>query len=151
MLERDKYNRIIIHKRLTNNFSNGTIHSSNNCGLYKVINYINSSNIYIEFIETGYKTKSSLSHLKAGVIHDPLSRTVKGVGYLGEEYKTKICKKYNKKFYKRAYSVWHNMISRCYYDSPNNDYHLYGKLGVTVDSSWHNFSKFFYDIQKLPG
>ena len=42
------------------------------------------------------------------------------------------------------------MLSRCY-DTKNNHYKIYGKLGVSVDKSWHCYTNFYIDAQKLSG
>lgn len=41
----------------------------------------------------------------------------------------------------RLYSVWNNMLRRCY-EEKNNRYHRYGGRGINVCDEWHEFSAF---------
>lgn len=42
------------------------------------------------------------------------------------------------------YTVWSNMIGRCY-DTKVKSYHSYGGIGITVCDEWRNDFKVFYD------
>lgn len=68
-----------------------------------------------------------------------------GAGYLGN-----ITKEHKKlHYYKRAHSLWRNMLQRCY-DYNCRKYPLYGGKGMRVSKKWHNFSLFLEDLSKLP-
>jgi hypothetical protein len=65
--------------------------------------------------------------------------TVFGVGYLGEgKYKSRDSTDSPKNKY---YSVWENMLARCYYPKTSR-YSAYGGKGVTVCSEWKNLQNF---------
>jgi hypothetical protein len=73
-------------------------------------------------------------NLKRGFFYPLYSKTVYGVGYLGNFYNYKGVSKL------KAYSHWKNMIKRCYCEkfleySP--DYKI-----VSVCKEWHNFENF---------
>ena len=64
-----------------------------------------------------------------------------------------IIKNRNKKtnlLYSKVYSLWYNMMYRCYNPKSSN-YKCYGKLGITVDKRWHTFDNFVEDIDKIRG
>lgn len=97
----------------------------------------------IRFENTGYETCVTRARMRQGSIRDPYEPVVYGVGYLGEA--TKVGNE-------RLYSLWNNMLSRCYNDvEGNKDYASYGGVGVEVVPSWHNFTNFIRDIKRLPG
>jgi thymidylate synthase len=49
----------------------------------------------------------------------------------------------------KLYSVWANMIQRCY-NPTSKDYRYYGARGVYVDNSWLEFAVFLKDAIELP-
>ena len=58
----------------------GKLFSSNNYGDFIIVEYTNSKNIIIEFINTGYKTKTSMCNITRGLVADkslPLQRSKK--------------------------------------------------------------------------
>lgn len=71
-------------------------------------------------------------------------RIVCGVGVNdcnGKMYKTDLGK--------RIYTLWYNMIRRCY-DHSLLEYRYYGGNGVRVCKRWHRLSNFVADIERLP-
>ena len=113
--------------------------------LFVVTKFVNSDskNRYYEvlFPYTGYKgifTKTQIIHSS---IKDRYLPTVAGVGFLGN---AKCSRK------DRTYSVWHNMIQRCY-NPKSTEYIRYGALGVKVCLRWHNYENFKNDIVYIPG
>ena len=50
---------------------------------------------------------------------------------------------------KREYTIWYNMIQRCYNHTHKN-YHQYGGRGITVCYRWHSFFNFLLDIGEKP-
>ena len=138
--------RILMHR--IERFNIGSIHESNFSGKYKIID-ISNKIATVKFIDTGYIKKTGLSHLRKGTVKDLMRPRVTGVGYLGSEYDN-IIKSNDKKFVRKLYSRWRNMLKRCY-SSDHKNFNIYGGAGVSVDKKWHNFSKFFYDVQKIDG
>ena len=57
---------------------------------FKIIEYIDTNNVLIKFINTSFEKLVSLSNIKTGCISDPMSPSVYGIGYLGNgNYMTK--------------------------------------------------------------
>lgn len=48
------------------------------------------------------------------------------------------------------YSVWNEMLHRCY-DKSKSSYERYGAKGYHVHKRWHDFINFIEDVKKLPG
>ena len=71
----------------------------------------------------------------------PNTKSVHGIGYLGNANKT-----YNS----RLYAIWHSMLSRCY-NIASPDYKYYGGIGVYVGAPWHCFETFIKDVVTLTG
>lgn len=97
----------------------------------------------IRFLKSGYHTVTTSSEINAKKIKDKLCPQIFGVGCLG------YVKNANSK-YKREYSVWHDMLNRCYNDKyPEARY--YSQAGVKVCKRWHRFDHFLDDIGCIPG
>lgn len=86
----------------------GTVFTSNRFGDFVVTRYENSKSVSIKFIDTGYETETLLSHVREGKVQDNFSKTCYGVGYIGN---TKTSKGGN---HKESYSLWKDMLKRCY-------------------------------------
>ena len=68
-------------------------------------------------------------------------RVIANIGYRGySDFKN----------YKKEYSIWKNMLYRCYWNN-SNIFEYYGNIGITVDPRWHSFECFLYDIVNIPG
>ncbi len=100
----------------------------------KIIEYNKANNIIVEFVDTKFKRKTSYSKFKEGMLLSPYSKTVYGIGYLGEFYNYKGVSKL------KAYSYWRNMIKRCYCKKALETQPSY-KI-VSVCKEWHNFENF---------
>lgn len=112
------------------------IYSSNNCGDFKIINYKSWNDITVEFLETGFVTKSRSPNILGGKVKDKLKPIAYGVGYFGDgSYKAKKNGKITK-----AYSAWFNMLERCYCPSFHKRQPTYKNCFVCDD--WHNFQNF---------
>jgi hypothetical protein len=102
----------------------------------------NKTKVYrIRFTDTGYERDIEPVEIKRGKIKDKLSKSVFGVGILGD------VKMVN---FKREYMVWNGMLERCY-DMNSRAYKSYGGRGVTVDEKWHTFTNFLQDITNIEG
>lgn len=112
---------------------------------YIVVEFIKSdpkNRFYeVEFLNTGYRKITTKTAIKNGAIKDQYEPSVAGVGYKGDcEFSA----------HTKEYSVWHNMINRCY--NPNStEYPHYGEKGVEVCVEWHNFAKFCEDLPFVEG
>ena len=114
----------------------GTIYSSCSFGDFEIIEYFNTSKVKIRFINTGYTTYTCLGVIIRGTIKDKLKPTVYGVGYLGEG----TCKAALDGGKTKTYSVWVNMLVRCYCTEYQEKYPCY--KDCTVVEEWHSFQNF---------
>ena len=104
--------------------------------LMKIIDYINTSNMVIEFQdEYRYRVKTNISNFLTGKINNLFFKSYYNVGYLGD-YKGK-----GNISSRRAFKVWRSMIERCYSKS-SKKYKTYGLNGVTVCNNWHCYTNF---------
>ena len=118
-----------------------------NYGKYKIIEILDKDknrrmHYKIQFLLTGYikeTTNESLGHN----IYDPYYPSMFGCACIGEpEIPIRECKTF--------YNRWHSMISRCY-NVNDKDYNKYGGIGITVDTRWHCFANYLYDIKFIDG
>lgn len=121
-----------------NTVSVGETYESNNYGQFKVIRKLDSYDMEVKFINTGYTCIKSVDCIKRGRIRDPFYPIVYGVGYHGEgNYKT-----YEGGNRTPACAAWKEMIRRCYGGTHKNLVKNYRNRGVTVCREWHNFQNF---------
>lgn len=110
-----------------------------NCGEFAtIIEYNNCSDIKVEF-ENGDIVKTQYSHFKRGRVKSNLSRTVYGIGFLGNG-------EFSNKNDEKCYKYWSNMLRRCYDKKTLEKYPTYLQCGVCEE--WHNFqnfAKWFYN------
>ena len=87
----------------------GDIFTSKQCGEFIVVEYINSANVVVKFIDTGYETITRHSQVLSGQVKDRSLPSVYGVGVIGDSYSCwdgkSLCKEYN---------LWHGILERCY-------------------------------------
>ena len=121
------------------------LYESNNCGLFKIINHVGIIDgvryIDIEFINTGTVKRVRYQDAMKKEVKDPYCPNIYGVGYIGN---ANLLTEENQ----MLYTVWRNMIARCYGDGTKN-YQRYGAKGILVDSSWFDFSIFAKDAKQL--
>lgn len=117
------------------------IYNTNNCGRCKVIAKTNRTDMYrVKFLNTGTEKTVRGHQITSGCVRDPYAKTVCGVACVGN-IKTKGK-------YKPFYSVWHDMINRCY--NPNNK-RAKAYANVTVDERWLVFKNFYEDAPQIEG
>ena len=109
----------------------GDIYINNQGESFKIINYIDSKHVEIEFLDSHFKKLVSSGNITKKEVKDPYYPSAEGVGYLGVgTYKPTG----------KVYKTWHNMIIRCY----SNDYHQrepsYKECSVCEE--WLNFQNF---------
>ncbi len=126
----------------------GDIFRVNYGGTVTVIEYINSRKIFIVHNdEFAYKAVVTAGHLRDGKIKNPFAPSLLGVGYIGVG---KYVSRENR-IADRAYSVWADMLKRCYCKKYLKKYPTYS--GCTTHKDWHNFQVFaeWYYSQKNSG
>ena len=112
----------------------------------KIIEYNSPTDIIVEFQdEYRYKTKTNYGSFKTGSVYNPYSKTVYGVGYIGEG-------DYNNKNNPKVDKIWQSMIERGYSKKYKNKHPTYED--VEVCKEWHNFQsfakwyyEFYYEIE----
>ena len=104
---------------------------------FKIIKYVGTFEVHIEFLKTKFSRISSLSNIKKGNVSDLMSPSVYGVGYLGgDKYKTK-----NNSVSITYYKIWQSILQRCY-DKNCSSYKNYGEKRVTISEEWKNYQNF---------
>ncbi|QGH73811.1 hypothetical protein [Vibrio phage vB_VhaM_VH-8] len=126
----------------------GRVFPTNNGGKCIVVDYVNSENVTVMFLDKYGHTKTTRAgNVTRGCVSNPFYPTVYGIGYLGVgKHKTKENKVRNK-----VYTLWKSMLERCYSESfvlKNPTYE-----GCTVCEEWHNFQVFaeWYCAQEFGG
>ena len=117
--------------------------------LMKIVEYIDSNNITIEFQdEYRFRKKTQYVNFRTGRVKNPYDTIVFGVGRLGSG---KYGSWKDERNGKGTYKAWINMLQRCYVDM-NGKYPAYYGI-VKVCEEWLNFQNFaewyesnYYDI-----
>ncbi len=123
------------------------IYTSKNYGKFKIVKYKTAKNILIEFIDTGYITKTKAQYIRNGSVKDLLLPTVCGVGFIGDgEHKSMA----NSVIFAK-YKAWSHMMTRCYCPKYHKIQPTY--INCTVDPIWHNYQNFatWYDENYIDG
>lgn len=110
----------------------GKVLSSNSCGDFRVIKYINYKEVQVEFIATGTIKTVQNRDVTRGAIRDPYYPRVFGVGYLGD-YTDRVTGT-------KQYQTWKGMLERCYCPKFQKQYPTY--KGCTVHPDWHHYAVF---------
>lgn len=98
----------------------------------------------VKFQETGCERTVLIANAAKNKVTDYFSKTSYGVGYLG-----KIGETGNPSVtHKLYYTLWHNMLKRCYCEKDPKGYYGKGRH-IYVEDRWHNFTNFLEDITKL--
>lgn len=110
---------------------------NNQGSLMKIIEYVDSSNIIVEFQdEYKAKVKSQYCNFKSGSIKNPYYPSVYGVGIVGNKYPVSInC------IPTKEYAMWMNMIKRCFYKKIKEKQPTY--QNVTCCKEWLLFGNFY--------
>jgi hypothetical protein len=106
----------------------------------EVVEYINSSNIWVRF-EKGNLVHTSMTAFCRGDVKNVYDRSVYGIGFLGEgKYKVSINQKRTPQ-----YQTWQTMLQRCYSEKLHKRQPTYKDCYVAEE--WHNFQNFaaWYD------
>ena len=89
----------------------GKVCKSTSSGNFKVVKYSNNANVEIQFLKTGYEMVTRLDCIKSGLIKDPYSPSVYGIGIVGTKYPISVNSVQTKE-----YELWNGMLERCYSD-----------------------------------
>jgi len=111
----------------------GEISKTNSGYSIKIIEYIDSGNVIVEFLDSGLIVKTTYGLFKKGVLKYPLTRSIIGVGYIGVG-------NYSHATHKKPYVVWASMLCRCYSLNYHKKQPTYKDCSVVEE--WHNFQVF---------
>lgn len=105
----------------------GDIFKTKRYGDLVVTKYVNSQDIHVMFINTGYQTVTRASYIRQGLVKDKLSRSIYGVGITGD---TEL--KVNGQYLKE-YMLWKSVLRRCYSDYCHNTQPTYAECSMSKD------------------
>lgn len=117
----------------------GSVYQTNRCGNVEIIS-INKSKALVSFINTGTVKEFRTCWIESGCIRDPYAKLFCGVACVGNIS--------TKGKYRPYYSVWHDMIDRCYNEN-NKRYTAY--KNVFVCERWLVFENFYNDCKSIEG
>lgn len=101
------------------------VFKTNNYGDLVVTKYVNSYNVHVKFLETGYETISEFGAIRKGEVKDKLKPSVLGVGIIGDT-NTRV----NGKLLKE-YRLWQDMLRRCYCTESHKTHQTYADCSVS--------------------
>ena len=122
----------------------GKICKSKSAGDFKILKYNDSYNVEIQFLNTGFKMVAQLGNIRNGNVKDPHSPSVYGVGILGAKYPITI-----NSILTKEYTLWRNMLRRCYSDSFKKQRPTYE--GCEVSSKFKSYEYFYEWCHKQIG
>jgi hypothetical protein len=99
-----------------------------NCGWATVVEYINATNITVQF-DDGTTVRTEAGQFRKGSVKNYNAPSICGVGVIGYGI-------YSRKTHPSLYGCWHNVIRYCYSSTARD----------TVDPRWHNFQHFCEDL-----
>lgn len=109
---------------------------SNHSGYFTIIEYNNKKDVTVRFINTGYITKTQLGSIRRGEVLDPYAPRVYGVGITGTKYPCSVNGCVSKE-----YSVWCDMLKRCY--DPKEHARYPGYIDCTVSDNFRYYEYFY--------
>ena len=119
----------------------GKVCKSNLSGDFKILKYNDTTNVEIEFLNTGFKTAVRLGDIRKGKVKDPYLPFVCGVGMLGTKYPSREGDRNTKE-----YLLWKNMLERCYSDTQYSTYE-----GCEVSDKFKSYEYFYEWCHKQIG
>ncbi|MDO4440557.1 MAG: hypothetical protein Q4B81_00050 [Moraxella sp.] len=116
---------------------NGFLFPTNGGSCAKVINYVHSKNVLIEFQdEYKHRMVTRTTHIRSGAVKNPYQPSVAGVGFVGVgKHIASVGTKSTPE-----YMLWKRMISRCYDKNFHKRQPTYKDCKVCKE--WHNFQNF---------
>lgn len=125
----------------------GLVVMSKNSGMFTVDSDEGSATeVVITFHNTGHTRVASRYWVKRGEVSDPTAPDVCGVGYDSMKYGYK---KTHQRSHLKCYSVWKDMIRRCYDDKHKASYKCYEDVYCCEDwKDFQEFAKWFYSNYK---
>ena len=131
-----KYLNDVKAKDIKSSIGTDTVYQSKNSGCFTITSYLDSYNIGIKFVNTGYETTVQLVSIRIGNVKDPYAHSVHGVGIVGTKYPSTINGVLTKE-----YALWQNMLKRCYSDTLKKKYPTY--IGCEVSDNFKSYEYFY--------
>ena len=122
----------------------GKVCKSKSSGDFKILKYNNARNVEIQFSQTGYETTVQLTNIKSGIIKDPYSPSVYGVGVFGTKYPSTVNGVRTKE-----YALWMDMLRRCYSDAYKKKNQTY--IDCEVSNKFKSYEYFYEWCNKQIG
>ena len=119
----------------------GDTYKTNGYGNLVITKYVDTNEVHVKFVDTGYETVSCICNIKTGRVKDKSLPTVHGVGIVGEEV-TKVNGKQC-----RVYGVWCAMIQRCYDEKFLQRHPTYKGCSVSDNFKYYPYFKDWYNRQ----
>lgn len=110
----------------------GDVFKNNRGRTFEVVKVKSATEIVIRF-ESGYVTSTTAVFIRKGLIKDRFEPRVFGVGFIGDG-------EYSNKLNTKEYTMWSNMLQRCYYAKYKSEHPTYEDCLVIPE--WHNFQNF---------
>ena len=122
----------------------GKVCKSKSSGDFKIVKYNDTRNVEIQFFNTGFEAVVELGNIKKGLIKDPYSPSVYGVGIVGTKYPISEGGVLTKE-----YVLWKNMLERCYSDTYQKKQPTY--VGCEVSENFKSYEYFYEWCNKQVG
>ena len=114
----------------------GKVCKSNLSGDFKILKYNDTTNVEIQFIDTGFETVARLGNIKSGNVKDRYLPSVYDVGVIGAKYPTKVNGVHTKE-----YTLWGHMLQRCYSTTLKKQRPTY--MGCEVSDNFKSYEYFY--------
>ena len=122
----------------------GKVCKSLNSGDFKILKYNDRANVEIQFLKTGFETIVQLGNIKSGLIKDPYSPSVYGIGIVGTKYPIS-----DGEVLTKEYMLWCSMLRRCYSDTYKKKNQTYE--GCKCSDNFKSYEYFYEWCQKQVG
>tara|TARA_R110000782_G_scaffold85221_2_gene165724 strand:- start:21 stop:659 length:639 start_codon:yes stop_codon:yes gene_type:complete len=125
----------------------GKVYKTNSCGNLIIIENTGRLSCLVEFVDTKSRVTAMYGNIRAGSVYDYMRPSICGVGFIG----LGIHKAYVDGRRCRSYSVWSNMMRRCYDIKVQAKQPTY--KGCSVCDEWHNYQNYaeWFDKNQIEG
>ena len=114
----------------------GKVCKSKSSGDFKIVTYNHARDVEVRFLKTGFEMVARLDHIRSGLIKDPYSPSVCGVGITGTKYPISVNSVQTKE-----YVLWCHMLQRCYSTTLKKQRPTY--MGCEVSDNFKSYEYFY--------
>ncbi len=115
----------------------GKICKSKSSGDFKIVKYNNARDVQIKFLKTKHEVVVTLDNVRTGLIKDPYSPSVFGIGVSGNKYPFRV-----NGVQAKEYVLWKSMLERCYSDTLKKKYPTYEGCEASENFKYYEY---FYE------